>query len=122
MRLGLHTGEPTLAAGGYVGLDIHRAARICTAGHGGQILLSQTTCDLVAPVLPDGVNVRDLGEHRLKDLHRPEHLFQLVIPDLQIDFPALELSTVGPTTCRRNLTPLIGREQEGAAASCTAAT
>ena len=117
VRLGLHTGEPTLAAGGYVGLDIHRAARICTAGHGGQILLSQTTCDLVAPVLPDGVNVRDLGEHRLKDLHSPEHLFQLVIPDLQIDFPALRTLDSRPHNLPAQPTPLIGREPEGAAAS-----
>ena len=61
---GVAPGEPTLAAGGYVGLDVHRAARICTAGHGGQILLSQTTCDLVAPELPGGREVLRLGgEH-----------------------------------------------------------
>jgi class 3 adenylate cyclase len=88
-RMGVHTGEPTLAAGSCVGLDVHRAARIGAAGHGGQVLLSLTTYDLVAPDLPDGVRVRDLGEHRLKGLQRPEHLFQLVIPGVQSDFPAL---------------------------------
>jgi class 3 adenylate cyclase len=80
--MGLHTGEPTRAAGGYVGLDVHRAARICAAGHGGQTLLSQTTCALVEYDLPAGVRLRDLDEHRLKDLQRPESLYQLVIPGL----------------------------------------
>jgi len=68
VRLGLHTGEPTLAATGYVGLDVHRAARLCAAGHGGQSLLSQTTRTLVEYDLPAGVSLRDLGQHRLKDL------------------------------------------------------
>src|SRR5439155_15187821 len=89
VRIGLHTGEPTRAAGGYVGLDVHRAARICAAGHGGQTLLSQTTHALVEYDLPAGVSLRDLGEHRLKDLQRPERLYQLVIPDLPSDFPPL---------------------------------
>ena len=68
VRMGLHTGEPHLAAEGYVGLDVHRAARIMNAGHGGQILLSQTTRDLVEHELPEGASLRDLGDHRLKDL------------------------------------------------------
>ena len=79
VRMGLHTGEPTLTSEGYVGLDVHRAARIMSAGHGGQVLLSQTTCDLVEQDLPDDVSLRDLGEYRLKDLGRPRRLFQLVI-------------------------------------------
>src|ERR671936_1452122 len=66
VRMALHTGEPTLAAGGYVGLDVHRAARLCAAGHGGQVLLSQPTRELVAQDLPAGVSLLDLGEHRLK--------------------------------------------------------
>ncbi len=114
-RMGLHTGEPTLAAGDYVGLDVHRAARICAAGHGGQILLSQTTRDLVAHDLPEGVSLRALGEHRLKDLYRPERLFQLVIPDLLADFPALKSLDSQPNNLPAQPTPLIGREQEGAA-------
>src|SRR5215470_4534470 len=68
VRMGLHTGEPQRSTEGYVGLDVHHAARIMSAGHGGQVLLSQTTRDLVEQTLPDGVSVRDLGAHRLKDL------------------------------------------------------
>src|ERR1700694_4898308 len=90
VRIGLHTGEPQLSAEGYVGLDVHHAARIMSAGHGGQVLLSQTTCDLVAQTLPDGVGLRDLGEHRLKDLQRATHLYQLLIAGLQASFPALK--------------------------------
>src|SRR6187431_3386266 len=70
VRMGLHTGEPRRADEGYVGFDVHRAARIAAAGHGGQVLLSQATADLA------GVEVRDLGLHRLKDLSAPERLFQ----------------------------------------------
>ena len=68
VRMGLHTGEPTLAGRTYVGLDVHRAARIAAAGHGGQVLLSEATRVLVERELPPGVSLRDLGEHRLKDL------------------------------------------------------
>jgi class 3 adenylate cyclase len=89
VRMGLHTGEAEVRFGDYVGLDVHRAARICAAGHGGQVLLSRSTRELVADELPPGVSLRDLGEHRLKDLERPEHLFQLVALDLQADFPVL---------------------------------
>src|SRR5205814_6026073 len=72
VRMGLHTGEPQLTDEGYVGLDVHRAARISAAGHGGQILLSQSTRDLAGA---DGL--RDLGRHRLKDLVAPERIYQL---------------------------------------------
>src|ERR1700694_3244972 len=68
VRMGLHTGEPQLSAESYIGLDVHRAARLMSAGHGGQVLLSHTTRDLVEHDLPNGVGLRDLGEHRLKDL------------------------------------------------------
>jgi predicted ATPase/class 3 adenylate cyclase/DNA-binding CsgD family transcriptional regulator len=91
VRMGLHTGEPQRSAEGYVGLDVHHAARIMSAGHGGQVLLSQTTRDLVEQTLPPGVSLRDLGAHRLKDLQHPSHLFQLVIPGFPIDFPPLIL-------------------------------
>ena len=87
VRMGLHTGEPRLGPTGYVGIDVHRASRICSAAHGGQVLLSQTTCHLVESDLPPGVGLRDLGEYRLKDLARTERLFQLDIPDLVSDFP-----------------------------------
>src|SRR3990170_1100726 len=68
VRMGLHTGEPAAAVGGYIGMDIHRAARICASGHGGQILLSETTASLVRDELPPRASLIDLGEHRLKDL------------------------------------------------------
>jgi predicted ATPase/class 3 adenylate cyclase len=89
VRIGVHTGEADVRQDDYVGLDVHRAARICAAGHGGQVLISSSTRELVADELPADVALRDLGEHRLKDLDRPEHLFQLVVGDLPADFPSL---------------------------------
>jgi class 3 adenylate cyclase len=71
VRVGLHTGEPLTGETGYVGMDVHRAARIAAVGHGGQTLLSDTTHALVAKDLPEGIELRDLGEHRLKDLAQP---------------------------------------------------
>src|SRR5438552_3756039 len=110
--MGLHTGEPTLTHEGYVGLDVHRAARIMGAGHGGQVLLSQTTANLVEQDLPDDVTLRNLGEHHLKDLARPKHLFQLVISGLPADFPPLKTLDTHPNNFPVHLTPFIGREQE----------
>ncbi len=112
VRMGLHTGEPQTNALGYVGIDIHRAARIAAAAHGGQVLLSQTTYDLVESELPDGVTLRDLGEHRLKDLRRPKHLYQLVIAGLPSDFPPLESLDVSPNNLPIQLTSFIGRSRE----------
>jgi WD40 repeat protein/class 3 adenylate cyclase len=89
VRMGLHTGEPLLASTGYVGMDVHRAARIGDAGHGGQILLSQTTSTLVANNLPKELTIRDLGEFRLKDLKFPTPIHQLVIEGLSAEFPPL---------------------------------
>jgi class 3 adenylate cyclase len=74
VRMGLHTGEATLGGDNDLGLDVHRAARVASAGHGGQVLLSDATRALVRTVLPPGVTLRDLGAHRLKDLASPEHL------------------------------------------------
>src|SRR5439155_22507 len=73
----------------YVGLDVHRAARIAAAGHGGQVLLSESTRSLIEPSLPEGVTTRDLGQRRLKDLSRPERIYQLVIEGLPSEFPPL---------------------------------
>src|SRR6266487_5439778 len=112
VRMGLHTGEPQRSAEGYVGLDVHRAARIMSAGHGGQVLLSQTTRDLVEHDLPDGVSLRDVGEHRLQDVQHPEQLFQLVIEGLPADCPQLTALDTQQTPLPVLLTPLIGREQE----------
>lgn len=89
VRIGIHTGEPTLTTEGYTGLDVIQGARIKDAGHGGQVLLSKSAAVLAEPVFTDGLSLRDLGEYRLKGLPQPERIFQLVIPDLPADFPAL---------------------------------
>jgi predicted ATPase/DNA-binding SARP family transcriptional activator len=112
VRVGVHTGEPLLVPTGYVGLDVPRAARICTAGHGGQVLVSQSTRELVENDLPEGVTLLDLGEHRLKDLTRPHRLSQLAIEGLRADFPPLRTLENRPTNLPIQSTPLIGRERE----------
>jgi class 3 adenylate cyclase/ABC-type transport system substrate-binding protein len=96
VRMGLHTGTGTLSHGHYVGLDVHRAARIAAAGHGGQVLLSQATHDQVAKELVAGAGLRDLGKHRLKDLPRREELYQLVLPGLPADYPPLQTLDAWP--------------------------
>jgi predicted ATPase/class 3 adenylate cyclase len=103
VRMGVHTGEAEVRQDDYVGLDVHRAARICAAGHGGQVLISSSTRELVADELPPDVALRDLGEHRLKDLELPEHLFQLVVGDLPADFPPL--ASLSPRSHRANGLP-----------------
>jgi predicted ATPase/class 3 adenylate cyclase len=108
VRMGIHTGEPLAMPPKYVGLDVHRAARIMAAGHGGQVLLSQTTRDL----LEDRSAVRDLGEHRLKDLSAAQQLYQLQIDGLPHEFPALKTLRNRPTNLPVQLTPLIGRDRE----------
>jgi predicted ATPase len=100
VRMGLHTGEPLQTDEGYSGIDVHRAARIASAGHGGQVLLSQSTVDLA------DADVRDLGLHRLKDLSAPERLFQLGMED----FPPLK--TLHETNLPVPATPFLGREVE----------
>jgi predicted ATPase/class 3 adenylate cyclase len=115
VRMGVHTGHAQVRQDDYVGLDVHRAARICSAGHGGQVLISSSTRELVADELPDDVALRDLGEQRLKDLDRPEHLFQLVVGDLPSDFPPL--AAVSPVPAAANGLPpspnrTIGREHD----------
>ncbi len=89
VRIGLHTGEPLTWEEGYVGMDVHRAARIAHVGHGGQVLLSETTAPLVRGELPEGVALLTLGRHRLKDMKYPERITQLVIDDLPSEFPPL---------------------------------
>jgi len=86
VRMGLHTGEPTATPDGYVGLDMHRAARVAGAAHGAQVLLSQTMRDLLPETL-DSLAFRDLGDHRLKDLTGPQRLHQLCVEGLSADFP-----------------------------------
>ena len=89
VRMGLHTGEPVVGDEGYVGMDVVRAARICSAGHGGQILLSETTRALVGNDLPERVSVRDLGKQNLKDVQR-EHVYELALDESPQDFPPLK--------------------------------
>src|SRR5260221_2526858 len=115
VRMGLHTGEPQRTADGYVGLDVHRAARIMSAGYGGQVLLSQATRELVEHTLPGGVALRDIGEHGLKDLQRPSHLYQLVTGGLHSVFPPLNTLGTHPNNLPTQPTPFIGREKEVAA-------
>ena len=100
VRVGVHTGTPLLTEEGYVGMDVHRAARIAAAGHGGQVLLSESTAGLVEEVL------RPLGEHRLRDLLEPLRLFQLG----EHDFPAP--ASLGRTNLPVQPTPFVGRERE----------
>ncbi len=87
--MGLHTGEPSVGDEGYVGLDVVRAARICSAGHGGQILLSETTRALIGNDLPERVTVRDLGEQHLKDVQH-EHVYELSLDESHASFPPLK--------------------------------
>jgi predicted ATPase/class 3 adenylate cyclase len=110
VRMGIHTGEPALTDEGYVGLDMHRAARICTAAHGGQVLLSRTTHDLLAAdPLPD-VHARDLGEHLLKDIQAPERLFSLEADGLPWEFPPPR--ALDATALPVKASSLVGRVQE----------
>jgi predicted ATPase/class 3 adenylate cyclase len=106
VRMGVHTGEPRLLEGDYIGLDVHHAARVMAAGHGGQVLVSQSTCDL----LEEQTSLRDLGEHRLKDLSQPQRLYQLQLDGLPREFPPLK--SLHQTSLPVQPTPLIGRERE----------
>jgi predicted ATPase/class 3 adenylate cyclase len=111
VRMGIHTGTPQVHGDGYVGMDVHRAARIAGAAHGGQVVLSQATAGLVDGCLPDATALRDLGSHRLKDIAAPEHLFQLAIDGLPNEFPSLK--TLGAaSSLPRPATPLVGRDGE----------
>jgi predicted ATPase/class 3 adenylate cyclase len=112
VRMGLHTGEAQISARSYVGLDVHRAARIAAAAHGGQVLLSQATYELVAGELPQGVTVRDMGEHQLKDLRQPKHLYQLSIAGLPSDFPPLKSLSASPNNLPVQVTSFVGRTRE----------
>jgi class 3 adenylate cyclase len=90
VRMGLHTGEPAVGSEGYLGLDVVRAARLCTAGKGGHVLLSDTTRALVGASLPEGVSIFPLGERRLKDIDEPERVFELEIEGANLPLPADE--------------------------------
>ncbi|HMA34823.1 MAG TPA: tetratricopeptide repeat protein [Chloroflexia bacterium] len=115
VRMALHTGTVEERAGDYLGPPLNRTARLLAAGHGGQILLSLATQELVRDQLPGGTYLQDLGEHRLRDLTRPEHLFQLVAADRPAQFPALQTLDARPNNLPAQSTDLIGREPEVAA-------
>jgi len=102
VRMGLHTGEPRPAGERYVGFGVHRAARIGAVGHGGQVLLSNATRELVEDELPPNVHIRELGTFELKDLDRPERLYQLDVDGLPSTFPPLKAPQVAePRHVRR---------------------
>ena len=112
VRMGIHTGIGTRLGVDYVGLDVHRAARIAQSGQGGQIVLSDATRALVAGKLPEDVSLRALGEHSLKDLERPEVLFDVIAPGLETTFPALRTNRPGEAGLPSQLTTFIGRWAE----------
>jgi predicted ATPase/class 3 adenylate cyclase len=112
VRTALHTGMAETRGGDYFGPALNRVARLLEAGHGGQILLSRATQELAGDRLPEDASPRDLGEHRLKDLVRPEQIFQLVVPDLPADFPPLKTLDRRANNLPYQLTSFIGREQE----------
>ena len=117
VRMGAHTGEGVLSDGQYVGLDVHRAARIAAAAHGGQVLVSDATRGVAEDALPTGVSTRDLGRHRLRDIERPEHLYQLVIEGLPDEFPAVRALDARPTNLPSERSSFVGREQVAQEAS-----
>ena len=110
VRMGLHTGEAEERSGDYYGPALNRAARLMSVAHGGQTLISSATAELVRDQLPPEASLRDLGEHRLRDLVRSEHVFQLLHPALPADFPPLQSVDVFPNNLSIQLTSFIGRE------------
>jgi len=114
VRMGIHTGEASKTATGLIGLDVHRAARVAAVGYGGQVLLSETAAALVRDSLPAETALKNLGVHRLKDLGRPERIFQLQAPGLQAEFPPLR--SLGHPALLNNLpaqlSTFIGRDRE----------
>ena len=112
VRMGLHTGEAPLVGNEYIGLDVHQAARVAGAAHGGQVVISDTTRGLVDGNLKPGLRLRDLGMHRLKDLAQPERLYQLVIEGLQEMFPALRTLDATQNNLPTQMTSFVGRGAE----------
>ncbi len=112
VRMAMHTGTAQSRDDDYFGPTLNRVARVLSAGYGGQILLSIATVELVRDALPAGVSVQDLGEHALKDLRRPEHVYQLTSPDLPSEFPPLKSLERHAHNLPMQPTPFVGREQE----------
>jgi class 3 adenylate cyclase len=112
VRMALHSGEAEHRDGDYFGQTLNRVARVLSAGHGGQTLLSRVTAERVREKLPRGISLRDLGERRLKDLSKPERIFQLVAPDLPAEFPPLRSLEVLPNNLPAQVTSFVGRTRE----------
>ena len=112
VRMGLHTGDGVLGGDSYVGLDVHRAARIAAAGHGGQILISDATRAIVEPSLPVGLTLRDLGSQRLKDLLRTERIYQVGAEGLGDAFPALATLSSRPNNLPTQTSTFLGRDED----------
>lgn len=115
VRIALNSGEAELRAGHYYGQAVYRCARLLATGHGGQVLVSQSTADLVLDSLPAGAGLLDLGSHRLKDLERPERIYQVLHPDLEADFPPLRSLDAFRHNLPYQASSFIGRVQEAAA-------
>jgi len=112
VRMGLHTGDGVVSGSDYVGMDVHRAARIASAAHGGQVILSDATRALTEQSLPAGARLRDLGNHRLKDIVQPEHLYDLVIDGLPAEFPPPRSLDARPNNLPLQLTSFVGRDDQ----------
>ena len=112
VRMGIHTGEPASEAGELVGLDLHRAARICAAGHGGQILVSAAAATLIQGHPSAEIALRSLGSHCLRDLPQPEKIFQALHPDLPDNFPPLRLADSAPSNLPVRQSSFVGRDHE----------
>ena len=112
VRIGVHTGEAPLVGEEYIGVDVHHAARVAASAHGGQVVVSEATRSLVEAALPAHLTLRDLGLHRLKDLARPERLYQLVIDGAPSTFPALRTLDSTPNNLPTQLTSFVGREPD----------
>jgi predicted ATPase/class 3 adenylate cyclase len=112
VRLAVHTGEASVRAGDYYGTTVNRCARLRSIANGGQILVTRVTAELAGAALPDGVSLRDMGLHRLKDLAEPEHVLQLDHPDLPPEFPPLKSLSTQATNLPLQVTRFVGRERE----------
>ena len=110
VRMGVHTGEAELRDGDYYGPSVNRAARLMAAGHGGQVIISQTSAHLLEDSLPEGVTLDDLGEHRLRDLARSERVFQASDPALPTNYPPFRTIDAYPTNLPAQRTTFVGRD------------
>ncbi len=112
VRMALHTAAAEPHAGDYLAPGLNRLARLMAASHGGQVLVSLATQELARDALPPGSGLRDLGEHPLRDLYRPERVFQLLHPDLPADFPPIRTLATRPNNLPLQSTPFLGREEQ----------